>query len=73
MLSMIVFSALVRKQGSRKAVSGMRARGFLRRNSVRYVVEVVLRTEALPFQHFHNGGDLPHLELMGFRGLSGRY
>ena len=47
MLSMIVFSALVRKQGSRKAVLGMLARGFLRRNSVRYVVEVLLHAEAI--------------------------
>jgi hypothetical protein len=33
--------------GPRKAVSGMLARGFLRRNSVRYVVEVLLRAEAI--------------------------
>ena len=25
------------------------------------VVEVLLRAQALPFEHFHNGGDLPHV------------
>lgn len=34
MPSMIVFSVSVRRYGSGKAVSGMLARGFLRRNSV---------------------------------------
>jgi hypothetical protein len=25
------------------------------------VVEVLLRAQALPFEHFHNGGDLSHV------------
>lgn len=25
------------------------------------VVEVVFRAEALPFEHFHNGSNLPHI------------
>ena len=30
------------------------------------VVEVSLRAEALPFEHLHNGGDLPHIGDGGF-------
>jgi hypothetical protein len=30
------------------------------------VVEVLLRTEALPLQRFHNRGDLPHVRAGGF-------
>jgi len=30
------------------------------------VVAILLRTEALPFQHLHNRGDLPHIGDGGF-------
>ena len=59
--------------GSGKAVLGMLARGYLRRNSVRYVVAVLLVAETLLFKHFYDRGDLPPMEVKGFRGLSGRY
>jgi len=39
----------------------MLARGFLAELGDD-VVELLLRTQALPLQHFHNGRDLPHVE-----------
>ena len=50
-------------QGGRLADSRT---GILAAESGDDAVEVLLGAEALPFEHFHNGGNLPHIGDRGF-------
>src|SRR5713101_6294015 len=61
MSSMIVFSVSVRRYGLKEG--GFRDFGsqVLATELGDDVVEVLLRAEVFPLQHFHNRGDLPHV------------
>jgi hypothetical protein len=58
---MILFSVSVRRYGSGKAVLMDSGMGILAAELGDDVVEVLLRAEAFPFEHFHNRGNLLHV------------